>query len=185
MHKFLGAFLALGLAHSVPAAEIPRPAPEYTLTMPGGQQLNLSQLKGKVVMIEFLLTTCPHCQKTSAMLSKLLNEYGPKGVTAFGVAVDEKANIADFKGRYGVTFPVGKAPRDSVYAFLQHSFMAPSMMFPQLVFVDRAGNIRGQYSGIDAFFQNEEKNVREMLDKLLSEGGAKQPSTRASKKKVS
>ena len=186
MHKILGGVFALGLALSLESAEIPRPAPEYTITAPGGQQVSLSQFKGKIVMMEFLLTTCPHCQKTSAMMSRLLAEYGPKVVQALGVAVNPNADINDFKSRYGVSFPVGTASRDSVYGFLQHSFMAPNMMFPQLVFIDRAGNIRAQHSGVDSFFENEEKSIRGMLDKLLSEGGAaKKPAAPTSKKKVS
>jgi len=47
------------------------------------------------------------------------------------------------------------------------------MKVPQLVFIDRTGVIRAQYSGVDPFFSNEEANMRAEVEKLLSEPVAK------------
>jgi hypothetical protein len=43
------------------------------------------------------------------------------------------------------------------------------MYVPILVFIDRKGMIRYQYTGDDPFFQNQEKNVRETIEQLLKE----------------
>ena len=58
---------------------------------------------------------------------------------------------------------------------------------PQMVFIDRKGVIRGQYGGTDAFLgDQQEANMRGMVEKLLAEpGGAKPVSKHKSAKKVS
>jgi cytochrome oxidase Cu insertion factor (SCO1/SenC/PrrC family) len=82
-------FVAAGLLLSgfaLAGAEIPRQAPEYAFTLPGGKQDLLSNYKGKVIALEFLFTTCPHCQTSARTLSKLQGEFGAKGFQALGVA---------------------------------------------------------------------------------------------------
>ena len=49
---------------------------------------------------------------------------------------------------------------------------------PQLVFIDRKGTIRAQYGGGDAFYKDEEKNMREMIVSLLKETPATPPSAK-------
>ena len=39
------------------AAEIPRPAPDLTIPLPGGKQIKLTDLRGNVVIAAFILTT--------------------------------------------------------------------------------------------------------------------------------
>ncbi|HLJ44791.1 MAG TPA: hypothetical protein VKU01_02210 [Bryobacteraceae bacterium] len=39
------------------AAEIPRPAPDLAITMPDGSKMSLSEFKGKVTFVCFILTT--------------------------------------------------------------------------------------------------------------------------------
>lgn len=182
--RLLLAALALG-ATVLPAAEIPRQAPEFSFVAPGGKAVNLSDYKGKVVVLEILSTTCPSCQKSAGLLSKLNRELGA-AFQPLGAAMNEGANVPAFVQAYGVNFPVGTVRPDTAYAFLQHSVMRPGFYFPQLVFIDRKGVIRAQYGGADAFLQtNEEANIRNMVQKLLAEpaGSAKPaPSTSKSRK---
>ena len=56
--------LLLALTSVLSAAD-PRPAPELVIKSATGQEQLLSKFRGKVVAVEFLLTTCPHCQKAS------------------------------------------------------------------------------------------------------------------------
>jgi thiol-disulfide isomerase/thioredoxin len=173
-------FLALGLlasALSAVAAEIPRQAPEYVINLPGGQRDLLSKYKGKVVVLEFLLTTCPHCQQSAAVLSKLQREYGPK-VQILGVAINPDGDIPGFIRQYATGFQVGSNTRETALAFLQQSIMSSNFYVPQMVFIDRKGIIRAQYGGADPFLgASQEANIRGLIDKLLAEpGGAKSAS---------
>lgn len=157
-------------AGALAAAEVPRPAPEYAFNLPGGEQINLSRYSGKVVALEFLFTTCPHCQQTSKMIAKLQTEYGKQGFQALGVAINPNPDVRGFVSLYGVNYPLGQATRESAFGFLQQSIIMPNFSVPQLVFIDRKGIIRGQFGGNDAFFANEEPNMRAMIEKLLAEG---------------
>jgi len=58
-----------------------------------------------------------------------------------------------------------------------------SLMMPQLVVIDRKGVIRYQYPGNDPFFENEEKNLREILLPLLKQGTAAPAKAKAAAKK--
>src|SRR4051794_19355757 len=80
------------------AIEVPRRAPEFVIQMPAGGQLLLSQYKGKVIVLEFGQTTCPHCQASSRLLNQLYVEYGSKGFQPLFVGFNDMANmlITDF-----------------------------------------------------------------------------------------
>ena len=165
----------------VAGAEAPRKAPEFVIQMPGGGQQLLSQYRGKVVALEFLFTTCMHCQNSSRMLSRLQSEYGPLGFQAIGVAFNDMSHmlVPDFVRDYKVTFPVGFSTREPVHAFLQND-PNHSLHVPQLVFIDRKGVIRHQSlprgdseTGTEAF-------VRKQIERLLQEPG---PSSSESKPK--
>jgi peroxiredoxin len=168
-----GFLLVAGLAG---AAEVPRQSPEYAINLLGGKQVSLSQYRGKVVALAFILTYCPHCQKTVGYLSALQNEYGPRGFQVLASAIEDMAAMAlpDFIKRFQPPFPVGFNERNGVLEYLQHPAMFRLMM-PQLVFIDRTGTIRAQYSGDDKFFgDDQEKNLREQVETLVKEGQSAQ-----------
>jgi peroxiredoxin len=167
-------------------ATVPRPAPEFVIRQTDGQQKLLSQYKGKVVALEFLMTTCPHCQNCSSIMNKLYKEYGPKGFQPLGVAFNDMATllVPDYVKQLDLDFPVGVATREEVLSFLEYP-VVQRMYVPQLVFIDKKGVIRGQYGGGDAFFQNEEANMRQTIEQLLKDNGenSKPTSRPASKAK--
>ena len=74
-------------------------------------------------MVQFLFTTCPHCQAYSQLLTKLQNEYGPKGFQALGGAFNEADNtmVTNYVNQYQVGFPVGVMLRDTVMNFMGFS----------------------------------------------------------------
>ena len=169
--------LAAAAAFSLMAADVPRPAPEFSVAMTNGKAIKLSDYKGKVVVVEFLLTTCPHCQRASQGINKVYRELGPQGLQPVGVAVNDMAVmlVDDYVKQFNLDFPVGWSPRDPVINFLRHPVMM-MMSFPNLVIIDRNGQIRHQFPGGDKFFENEEKNLRDLVLPLLkgpASGGAK------------
>jgi peroxiredoxin len=174
--------LMLALATVLSAAD-PRPAPELVIKAANGQEQLLSKFRGKVVALEFLLTTCPHCQKASQNMQKLYKELGPQGFQPVGIAINDMANmlINDYTKQFNLTYPVGYSNRDVATQFLQHPIMM-SMLMPQLVVIDRKGVIRHQFPGGDKFFENEEKNLRDVLLPLLKAGAAAAPTSAAPKK---
>ena len=83
------ALLLTGLAAY--AQQVPRPAGEFAVKMPNGQITLLSQYAGKVVVLAFISTTCPHCQHTTGVLSAIQNEYAARGVQIVAAAFNPDA----------------------------------------------------------------------------------------------
>lgn len=164
------------------AADVPRKAPELVIQLPQGGQKLLSDYRGKVVCIEFLYTTCPHCQHSSQVLSKFQNELGPKGFQALGIGFNpmSKMLVPDFVKQFNVNFPVGYGEREQVASFLQYP-PEEALHVPQLVFIDRKGMVRKQSLPRNDSETGNEANMRKMIEQLLAEpaGGA------AAKKKSS
>lgn len=180
----LGA-LCMGLI--APAAPLPRPTPDFAIHLTPSGQVSPAQYKGKVVVLAFILTTCPHCQHSVQFLSGLQREYGARGLQVMAAAFNEMAHmlVPDFIKQFQPAFPVGYADRESVLGYLDHSTIM-QMYVPALVFIDRKGMIRHQYLGDDPFFQNQEKNVRDTIEALLKEPVASRKSSApAGKKKAS
>src|SRR5580700_1399695 len=152
------------------AQTVPRPAGEFAISMPSGGQTLLSQYSGKVVLLAFILTTCPHCQHTTQLLSAIQTEYGPRGVQILAAAFNNDAPqlVPGFITQFKPTFPVGSATRDAALEYEQASLAKPNYV-PELIFIDRHRVIRAQHNGGDDFFKEQEKNIREMLDTLLKE----------------
>jgi thiol-disulfide isomerase/thioredoxin len=76
-------------------------APDFTLPVVGpsgltGEKVSLSSFRGKVVLLEFMLPSCVHCQNMAPVLDRLYNQFGSKNVVFISVAggVGETANDA-------------------------------------------------------------------------------------------
>ncbi len=179
MRGFSAILLAICLfsVSALPGATVPRPAPEYGFELVGGKQVLLSQYRGKVVMLGFYLTTCPHCKDTVKIVEKLYKEYAPQGFQPLGVCVNDMAKMltSDFIKEQGASFPIGYGGRDASYGFLQHPTMM-QMYYPTFVMVDRKGQIVRQYMGGDMIFGKDlaerEKNFRKLFEELLGKPGA-------------
>src|SRR5437763_6768801 len=141
MIKRVTAMLALATLAAV-AAELPRKSPELAIGLDGGKQVLLSQFQGKAVAVCFILTTCPHCQKTIGFLTKMQNEYGPKGfqVLASAIQRDAARSVPGFIQTYHPPFPVGFNSDMTALDFMQHPPMLGPHM-PLLAFIDRQGII--------------------------------------------
>src|SRR6516162_8976841 len=81
---------------------VPRKAPEFTIAEPSGKQTLLTSCRGKVVVLEFMFTTCPHCQAESQVLTKLHGELGAKGFQPLAVAFNDNASllVSDFQQKF-------------------------------------------------------------------------------------
>ena len=165
-------------------AATPRKAPELAFTIPGQGPKLLSQYRGKVVALEFIFTTCPHCQAASKVMSKFQEEYGSRGLQVLDIAVNDNADllVENFSRDYQVKFPVGYTPQPQMVAFM--GFPSNYFVVPQLVLIDRAGVIHYQTPAREnADWDNlmKEENIRAHIEELLGGGSSKHTSNAASK----
>ena len=169
MSKLRLAALAL-MALSLGAQELPRKAGEWAIQTVDGKPIQLSSYRGKVVVLAFILTTCPHCQKTVGILSGLRNKYAPLGVQIVASAAESnaKSSVPGFVQTFHPPFPVGY--NDDAQALLDFCQFARARMplMPIVLLIDRQGVVRFQHEGHDEkFFNDQEQNFRSELDELL------------------
>jgi peroxiredoxin len=162
----------------------PRPAGELVIHMTDGSQKLLSSYRGKFVVLAFMFTTCPHCQHTTTLLSKIQTEYASKGVQMLGVTIDRgaKEGIPNFLKITGANFPVGYSDEATALKFMH----APTegWFVPMLAFIDQKGTVRSQYVVLDEGdaaakwleaqdgdpAKGDKGSIRRELDKYLKSG---------------
>jgi thiol-disulfide isomerase/thioredoxin len=155
------------------AADPARKAPPLTFNVPGQGQKTLADYHGKVVALEFIFTTCPHCQAASKLMTKLQTEYGPRGLQVIDVAVNQNADllVENFAKDYQVNFPVGWTTSDQMTTFM--GFTPGRFVVPQLALIDRNGNIRYQTPATEDDHWDKlmkEEAIRQHIEELLGPG---------------
>src|SRR3984893_6713545 len=165
-------FVALTVsAFAIPP--VPRKSPEFTVTDPSGKQVLLSSLRGKIVVMPFMFTTCPHCQREAQMLTKLQREFAPSGVVMLGTVFNDAngAMAAQFVKEFNIGFQVGYATRDAVVSYLGLSVL-DRWVVPQVAIIDKKGNIVAQSAATGSPELQEPGSLRNILDKIVKESGA-------------
>ena len=81
-------------------------APEIALPNPDGKVLKLSDLKGKVVLIDFWASWCGPCRAENPNVVRLYEKYKNKGFTVFSVSLDdEKSKWKDAIRKDNLSWP--------------------------------------------------------------------------------
>jgi peroxiredoxin len=167
------AILAIALVTCALAVmPVPRPSKEFTFVNSNGSQSLLSSYKGKVVVIQFLSTTCSHCQALSRTLSKMAGDMG-NGVQFIGVAFNEATaeSAAAYAKAQAVRFPIAYASHETVISFLGYSIME-RLTVPQVVIIDKKGIIRAQSDPLGSEELSSEPYLRKFIGDLMKEGPA-------------
>jgi peroxiredoxin len=166
------------LARALPldAAPVPRMSPELSLLDSSGNEILLSSFRGKVVLVEFLLTNCPHCSRVAQTVDKIQRELDPRGFQAVGVAIEAGIRaplVTNFVEDSKIVFPVRYASSDQVDRYLGRA-EKERFQVPQLVLIDREGVIRAQSRPVGENLLETSTCLRKSIEALLKEGG---PST--------
>jgi thiol-disulfide isomerase/thioredoxin len=69
-----------------------QPAPEIVLTKPNGEEIKLSDLRGKYVLVDFWASWCGPCRRENPNVVRLYHKYKNKGFTVFSVSLDNNAD---------------------------------------------------------------------------------------------
>src|ERR1700689_2056652 len=88
------ASIALTAFSLVAQAPSPRKSPEFSIDQSSGEQILLSGLKGKVVVMEFMFVGSAHCLQIAGMLNKLQSDLGSRGFQTIAVAFGPHADQA-------------------------------------------------------------------------------------------
>jgi len=171
MRRILAVILFAAIALAV--SPLPRKSPEFTISPPGGKETLLSSYRGKVVLVGFFSTGCPHCQNTSKVFSGLQQAFGSEGLQAIAIAFNPEAKddsvVKEFARLYAPNYPVGRSTFDTVLSYLGISIMDRRWVYPQVVLIDRHGMIREQSDPKGSPELQELVTLRPKVEALLKE----------------
>ena len=156
----LGLTLATGCG--APAEQTPTrsPAPDFTVTDLNRTTVQLSALRGKVVLIDFWATWCPPCKAEIPHFKELHSAYRAKGLEVIGLSLDQggPAEVAAFVKQQGILYPVALATPAIVQAY------GGIRGIPTTFLVDKRGRIAEKYVGYQ-----DKKVFEEKIVALLAE----------------
>jgi thiol-disulfide isomerase/thioredoxin len=141
--------IALGLIW-IGDSDVPVPlgrgaaAPDFDLALHGsdGSRFVLSEHRGRIVLVNFWATWCKPCEDEMPSMERLYKSLEPEGFDLVAVSVDEKPeDVAAFRARLGVTFPIALDPTQKVSRLYQ------TQGFPESLLIDRDGTVLERYVG--------------------------------------
>ena len=99
--------LCFGLTSPAWAKAVQAPAPDFTLKSQQGDNLKLSELRGKVILINFWASWCGPCRQEMPVLDELYRHYRSLDFTILGVNVEQNSDDArSLLKDVSVSFPV-------------------------------------------------------------------------------
>jgi len=118
-------------------------APEFRLPDMNGQIVNLSDLRGKIVIIHFWATWCPPCVEEIPTLDYLNQQLAGSDFAMLAISVDENGaqGAGPFLKQKGLNVPVLLDP-DRAVAMRYGTFK-----FPETYILDRAGIVQYKIIG--------------------------------------
>jgi thiol-disulfide isomerase/thioredoxin len=139
----VAAALLLGLSQRVAhAVDRGQTAPEIALKDLSGKAIKLSQLKGKVVLVDFWASWCGPCRESLPFLDKLSKSYREQGLVVLGVNIDNDAAAAR---KFLKDLPVSFAVVNDAEKQVAKAYAPPTM--PSSYLIDRQGKVHVVHAG--------------------------------------
>ena len=139
-----------------------KPAPALAGALLGGGRFDLSDHRGRVVVLNFWASWCGPCTREAPVLRALSHELTPAGADFVGVDVrDQRASAAAFLTRYGIDYPsIFDQPAETVLAFEGKLPANP----PNTVILDREGRVAARVTG-----ETSASTLRPLITAVLGE----------------
>jgi peroxiredoxin len=148
-----------------------KPAPPFQLVAEDGKKVQISDYRGRVLLLNFWATDCGGCVIEIPSFIELEKTYKDKRFTVVGVSMDisyenlKDANeawgrVRPFIAKHGVNYPIAMGDDAISRAYALNAF-------PATYLIDKSGKIAAAYVGV---LINKE-NVATNINSLLSERG--------------
>jgi peroxiredoxin len=123
-----------------------RRAPSFTLYDASFNTHDLLDYRGKVVIIDFMQTACPHCATFSGILEKVKAKYGDRVVILSIVnPPSTQADVKNYAAKNKVTTPILMDCGQMAFSYLKPSPQNPGINVPHVFIIDRKGMIVDDY----------------------------------------
>jgi len=142
-------------------------APNFTgisawFNTPANKPLTLSQLRGKVVLVDFWTYSCINCQRALPHVEAWDNAYKKDGLVVVGVSTPEFAfehvvsNVASAAGSLGVHYPIAIDNNYATWNAYNNEY------WPADYLIDPTGNVRAYDFG-EGGYSTMESDIRSLL----------------------
>jgi peroxiredoxin len=135
-------------------------APNFSVSLLDGKQLSLSDLRGKVVMLNFWFIDCPACKEEIPDLQRFYaaQQQSRRDMVIVGINVlDNQANVSKFASQQHITYPLAVDSNHTIARL--YSIRAE----PTSYFLDRRGIIHEVIEG-----QVEQSQLQQITNKITS-----------------
>jgi peroxiredoxin len=147
--------------NSVAAGLLNNPAPDFTLKSLSGENLNLTEQRGTITVINFWASWCGPCRKEMPVLQNIHDKYTDLGVQVWGINVEQENQAGrDFLSKVDINFPILFDNKNTISELFQVVAM------PTTVVVDRSGKVRYIFRG---YMDGYEKKYVKAIKKLIRE----------------
>ena len=144
-----------------------KPAPAFQLVTQDGTKTQLSDYRGKVLLLNFWATDCGGCVLEIPLFIELEKTYKDKGFTAVGVSMDisyedlKDANeawgrVRPFVAKHGMNYPIAMGDDAISKAYALNAF-------PATYLIDKSGKIAVAYVGVVINKDNVATNIKGLL----------------------
>jgi len=126
--------------------------------------LNWSQLKNKVVLVEFWTFECYNCKNVEPYVKKWYEKYSDKGLEIIAVHTPEfdhernLDNVKEYLSEHNITYPVAIDNDYKIWKSYSNRY------WPAMYIVDKKGTVRYRFIGEGNYTQ-----IENTLQKLLKE----------------
>lgn len=132
-------------------------APDFDIALFDGGNFQLSNHRGKVIVINFFASWCVSCGEETPFIEKAAHEYSPQTVAFLAIAVDDTEKKAkSFMKKMGLTIPAGLDKTGKI----KEAYGLYGM--PTTFFIDKNGKISYLHAGVVT-----EDLLKHEIDKLL------------------
>jgi len=160
--------VALGLRRAQkPMAEVGKPIPELTFQYYTGYEYNgqaqtkLSDLRGKVVILNVWASWCKPCEQEAAHLEGAWQFYKDKNAVLIGIDyVDTPSGGMSYQKKFKISFPNAPDLQSTISSTLNRN-----MGVPETYFIDQQGVLR--YVQVGPFTSVDE--IKAIVDPLLAD----------------
>jgi thiol-disulfide isomerase/thioredoxin len=123
------------LQRQAPVGMQDQPAPDFVLRDLDNREVRLSELRGKVVLLDFWATWCEPCRAAFPMIELLHRSYKEKGLVVLGIDNEPPQKAREFLKQYGYLTPsLVDANSDAAMKYRVGSI-------PTTVLIDREGKV--------------------------------------------
>jgi len=143
--------------------EVGSKAPDFSAKDLNGNNIKLSEIKDKVIVLDFWASWCIPCKKSMPHLADLYNKLKDTSFTIIGINLDDDKNkINSFKESIGIEIPFSIIHDKE--SKLPELYNVEGM--PTTIIIDKQGTIKFKETGFDSVLKEKiDKTIYELVNK--------------------